>query len=265
MNLSLSALLLSLWIVVVDVVVVSAQELSAHTTSVSVADGVGTVDFEVIPGDAAVRITLTRTTTTAAATDGGLGWMAVGSSPDGVMFGTTACIGLTSGQTPELYDIGQQYSRSAIALSTTQNLMEGSSFTHDEDEGISTLVCRIPLDLPEGQFAFTSQPDESSSFVVAWGDSDTLQYHGGNGRFPNLSVVLQPTNETNDGGATDEQGDTEDSFPEPGDEVCIEGHVMVRGVAFICIFSFVCPHQPRETSVFDRAGLLLYQSRHSVG
>lgn len=112
------------------------------------------------------------------------GWMAVGSSPDGGMVGTTACIhqGGNPSDPPELYDITGR-SLAEVAVSTTQNLIDASYQTSATE---SVLICTVPLDLTTG-FAWSSTGP--TTFVVAWGDTNTFGYHGGN-RAANLSVDL---------------------------------------------------------------------------
>mmetsp|Transcript_6148 Transcript_6148/g.12320 ORF Transcript_6148/g.12320 Transcript_6148/m.12320 type:complete len:763 (+) Transcript_6148:238-2526(+) len=208
------------------VTVVSGQwTLQDYVTSVSADSGV-TVEFQVLAAQQAVRVTMSRTIVGGAA-DVYAGWMAVASSPNGVMTGSTACIGGVNGQaTPQLYDMGTGRS---VTLSDTQNLdPTASSFVYQDDaakeEGTATLTCQIPLDLTQG-FAFTSQQNAPTTFIVAWDDdSNLLGYH--QGRVRDLTVVLQPDNIGEETTTTTVVPPADSSYPTVGEEVCIEGHVM---------------------------------------
>lgn len=150
--------------------------LKPFQTTMEVSDGV-MVDFVVDIQENSVEVKVTRR---------GIGWVAVGASPNGGMIGATACIATGDGNTPQLYDIGSR-AASGIVASTTQNLIS-SRFRQSRRR--STLKCKIPLDLDSG-FAFSTTTE--SRFVVAWGEDNNFGYHGPNNRVANLVVpALQP-------------------------------------------------------------------------
>lgn len=171
-------------------------KLFAFETSVEVATGV-TVDFVVDTEERSVEITATLAAEA---------WLSVAASPDGRMFGATACIAKGDGVPPKLYDMNDVSPNprgQGIVESATQNLIS-SSFT--QEGGQSILKCKIPLDLESG-FAFSSTKE--SPFIVAWGTDNTFGYHANN-REPNLFVpALQPSGDFG-----------------VGDTICVEGYLM---------------------------------------
>ena len=158
---------------------VQAGVLTAYTTSLSPRNNVQ-IDFEVLPNETAVEVTVTYD---------GLAWLAVGTGSSG-MPGTTACIAKPEEfTTPRVFDITGR-NGAAVTQSATQNLLEGSSFT--QTNGQSILKCKAPFDPANapssGDFGFSTTG--STSMVVAWGQSNTFGYHGNSNKVPGLSVDL---------------------------------------------------------------------------
>lgn len=193
----------------------SAQQgqVQAPATSFDLSDGKVNLAFETLQDTNEVQITMTLD---------GEGWLAFGVNQNGIMPGSTACIGLpddSSIESPQLYDIGDRNQASIVVAS--EQILTSSSLT--QENGQTILTCTSPLGSTTSGYSISSTGD--NKFIYAWGDTNTFGYHGGTNR-GDLSVSLS----TNEDGA-DDTGPEAEADLVVGSEVCIEGYLM----DFFCI------------------------------
>lgn len=159
----------------------------------------------------------------------GEAWVALAVSPNGQMVGAQAVIGLPddNGGAVQIYNLN---SRSAagvvVADADTQAILQDASVI--QQGGTTVLTFTVPLE----RDGFRVSASDETGYLYAYGSSNTLGYHASRQSF---ALALDGTQGQGQGQA---QGgmdiadvDIESDFPQVGDEVCIEGHVM----DFFCI------------------------------
>eukprot|EP00903_Cladosiphon_okamuranus_P015936 g14720.t1 len=139
-------------------------------------------DFEVTPADGFTMYWTVDADTqeiTVQAVYEGEGYVAVGFSDTGAMFPGDAVIGLPDNGTVEEYDL-TGYSSTSVTESANQEVT-GTELT--QTTSATTLKFTRPLAPTDtSKIVLSSEEGERTNFIYAWGQSNTLEFHGSDNR-----------------------------------------------------------------------------------